>query len=155
MFSVFWREVGLLCYLVREMRFFQRGLLLDGEYALTIRNWKFGHKRTTSIFCSWIRCWTALLVRFGITFLIAIRATIRSPYLQKNKIRTHSFFPYGTFSFKWIAVGLCNAPVTFEHCIMSIFSDMLEDTIKVFMDDFSVVSNLFDDCSYHLVKILK
>ncbi|XP_015160448.1 uncharacterized protein [Solanum tuberosum] len=34
--------------------------------------------------------------------------------------------------------GLCNAPTTFQRCMMSIFSDMIEDTIEVFMDDLSV-----------------
>ena len=29
---------------------------------------------------------------------------------------------------------------------MSIFSDMVEDTIEVFMDDFSVVDDSFDRC---------
>nr|GFB86654.1 DNA-directed DNA polymerase [Tanacetum cinerariifolium] len=32
--------------------------------------------------------------------------------------------------------GLCNAPETFQRCIMVIFHDMIEKTMKVFMDDF-------------------
>ena len=47
--------------------------------------------------------------------------------------------PYGTFAFKRMLFGLCNAPATFQRCMMSIFSDIVEDTIEVFMDDFSVV----------------
>ena len=43
---------------------------------------------------------------------------------------------YGTFAFRKMSFGLCNAPATFQRCMMSIFSDMVEDTIKVFMDDF-------------------
>ena len=34
--------------------------------------------------------------------------------------------PYGTFAFKRISFGLCNAPATFQRCMMSIFSDMVE-----------------------------
>ena len=44
--------------------------------------------------------------------------------------------PYGTFAFKRMLFGLCNAPATFQRCMMSLFSDMVEDTIEVFMDDF-------------------
>ena len=46
--------------------------------------------------------------------------------------------PYGTFAFRWMPFGLCNAPATFQHCMMAIFSDMVEDIMEIFMDDFSV-----------------
>uniref|UniRef100_A0A3Q7GHY7 Reverse transcriptase domain-containing protein n=1 Tax=Solanum lycopersicum TaxID=4081 RepID=A0A3Q7GHY7_SOLLC len=49
--------------------------------------------------------------------------------------------PYGTFSFKRMLFGLFNAPATFQRCMMSIFSDMMENTIEVFMNDFSVVGD--------------
>nr|GEX32223.1 DNA-directed DNA polymerase [Tanacetum cinerariifolium] len=32
--------------------------------------------------------------------------------------------------------GLCNAPGTFQRCMMVIFHDMIEKTVEVFMDDF-------------------
>ena len=38
---------------------------------------------------------------------------------------------------------------------MLIFSDMVEDTIEVFMDDFSVVGDSFDRCLSHLEEVLK
>ncbi|CAN6685875.1 unnamed protein product [Malus baccata var. baccata] len=34
--------------------------------------------------------------------------------------------------------GLCNAPATFQRCMVSIFSDYVEKIIEIFMDDFSV-----------------
>ncbi|PKI72943.1 hypothetical protein CRG98_006643 [Punica granatum] len=46
--------------------------------------------------------------------------------------------PYGTYAFRRMPFGLCNAPATFQRCMMSIFSDMLENFIEIFMDDFSV-----------------
>ena len=46
--------------------------------------------------------------------------------------------PFGTFAYKRMPFGLCNALDTFQRCMLSIFSDMVEDYLKVFMDDFSV-----------------
>ncbi|KAH0634861.1 hypothetical protein KY284_037647 [Solanum tuberosum] len=63
--------------------------------------------------------------------------------------------PYGTFAFKRMPFCLCNAPATFQWCMMSIFSDMVEDTIEVFMDDFSVVGDSFDRCLDYLAEVLK
>ena len=38
---------------------------------------------------------------------------------------------------------------------MAIFSDMVEKSIKVFMDDFSVIGSTFDDCLHNLTLVLK
>ena len=54
--------------------------------------------------------------------------------------------PYGTFAFRRMPFGLCNEPGTFQCCMMAIFSDMVEKKIEVFMDDFSVLGNSFDNC---------
>ena len=32
--------------------------------------------------------------------------------------------PFGTFAFRRMPFGLCNAPGTFQRCMMSIFSDL-------------------------------
>ena len=47
-----------------------------------------------------------------------------------------------------------NALGTFQPCMMAIFSDMVDRTIEVFMDDFSVVGTLFDDCLENLRAVL-
>uniref|UniRef100_A0A2C9UQJ8 Reverse transcriptase domain-containing protein n=1 Tax=Manihot esculenta TaxID=3983 RepID=A0A2C9UQJ8_MANES len=51
--------------------------------------------------------------------------------------------------------GLCNAPTTFQRCMMSIFSDYVGKTIEVFIDDFTVHSNSFEECLANLEKILQ
>ncbi|XP_070026158.1 uncharacterized protein [Nicotiana sylvestris] len=51
--------------------------------------------------------------------------------------------------------GLCNAPATFQRCMMAIFTDMVEDIMEVFMDDFSLVRNSFDECLINLTRVLK
>ena len=45
--------------------------------------------------------------------------------------------PYGTFAFRRMPFGLCNAPATFQRCMMAIFSDMVGEFLKIFVDDFS------------------
>ena len=62
--------------------------------------------------------------------------------------------PYGTFAFRRMPFGLCNAPGTFQRCMMAIFSDMVEKTIEIFMDDFSVMGNSFDNCLENLRAVL-
>ncbi|GKD47067.1 reverse transcriptase domain-containing protein, partial [Tanacetum coccineum] len=63
--------------------------------------------------------------------------------------------PYGTFAYRCMPFGLCNALSTFQRCMMAIFHDMIEETIEVFMDDFSVFGDSFLSCLSHLDKMLK
>ncbi|CAN6560270.1 unnamed protein product [Malus baccata var. baccata] len=63
--------------------------------------------------------------------------------------------PFGTFAYRRMPFGLCNAPATFQRCMMSIFSDHVEKIIEVFMDDFSVFGDSFDSCLHNLSVILK
>ncbi|GJX53388.1 reverse transcriptase domain-containing protein [Tanacetum coccineum] len=51
--------------------------------------------------------------------------------------------------------GLCNAPCTFQRCMMAMFHDMIEKTMKVFMDDFLVFRNSFSTCLSNFEKMLK
>jgi hypothetical protein len=62
--------------------------------------------------------------------------------------------PFGTFAYRRMPFGLCNAPTTFQRCMLSIFSDMVERFLEIFMDDFSVFGDSFDDCLINLEKIL-
>ena len=62
--------------------------------------------------------------------------------------------PYGTFAFRQMSFGLCNTLGTFQCCMMAIFSDMVEKTIEVSMDDFSVLSSSFDNCLENLKSVL-
>ena len=63
--------------------------------------------------------------------------------------------PYGTFAYRRMPFGLCNAPATFQRCMMSIFTDMIEDFMEVFMDDFSVYGSNFKSCLDNLCKVLE
>ena len=63
--------------------------------------------------------------------------------------------PYGTFAYRRMPFGLCNAPATFQRAMMAIFSDLLENSVEVFMDDFSVFGTSFDNCLSNLIKVLE
>ncbi|XP_078148472.1 uncharacterized protein LOC144543896 [Carex rostrata] len=63
--------------------------------------------------------------------------------------------PYGTFAYRRMSFGLCNAPATFQRAMMGIFSDLIEKSMEVFMDDFSVYGTTFDECLLNLFKILQ
>ena len=62
--------------------------------------------------------------------------------------------PYGTFSFRRIPFGLCNAPATFQICMMSIFSDLAEEVMEIFKDDFTVYGSSFEHCLQNLGTVL-
>ena len=51
--------------------------------------------------------------------------------------------------------GLCNAPATFQMCMVSIFSYYVEHIIEVLMDDFTVYGDSFDNCLYNLTLVLQ
>ncbi|GKB61455.1 reverse transcriptase domain-containing protein [Tanacetum coccineum] len=54
-----------------------------------------------------------------------------------------------------ISFRLCNAPATFQRCMLAIFHDMIEESVEVFMDDFFVFRNSFDKCLNNIDKMLQ
>ncbi|KAL4339564.1 hypothetical protein GQ457_08G027440 [Hibiscus cannabinus] len=53
-----------------------------------------------------------------------------------------------------MAFGLCNAPAMFQRCMTAIFFDLNEDCLEIFMDDFSIFGENFDNCLSNLEKVL-
>nr|GFA80954.1 retrovirus-related Pol polyprotein from transposon 17.6 [Tanacetum cinerariifolium] len=77
------------------------------------------------------------------------------PIDPQDQEKTTFTCPYGTFAYRRIPFGLCNAPGTFQRCMMAIFYDMIEKTMEVFMDDFSVFGDSFSSCLSYLDKMLQ
>ncbi|KAL4302322.1 hypothetical protein GQ457_10G009070 [Hibiscus cannabinus] len=63
----------------------------------------------------------------------------------EDQSKTTFTCPYGTFTFRRMPFGLCNAPATFQLCMTAIFSDLNEDYLEIFMDDFSTFGEDFDN----------
>jgi hypothetical protein len=63
--------------------------------------------------------------------------------------------PLNTVAYMRMSFGLCNAPASFQRCMMVIFSDLIEKVMEVFMDDFSIYGKPFEDCLANLDKVLK
>ncbi|GJT32259.1 reverse transcriptase domain-containing protein [Tanacetum coccineum] len=88
-------------------------------------------------------------------FLDGFSGYFQIPIDPKDQEKTTFTCPYGTFAYRRMPFGLCNAPGTFQRCMMAIFHDMIEKTMEVFMDDFSVFGNSFSTCLSNLERMLK
>ncbi|CAM8877841.1 unnamed protein product [Rhodiola kirilowii] len=77
------------------------------------------------------------------------------PIAPEDKEKTTFTCPFGTFAFRRMSFGLCNAPGTFQRVVTSIFSDMIGTFIEVFMDDFTVYGDAFDACLANLNRGIK
>ncbi|GJX18327.1 reverse transcriptase domain-containing protein [Tanacetum coccineum] len=88
-------------------------------------------------------------------FLDGFSGYFQIPIDPQDQEKTTFTCPYGTFAYRRMPFGLCNAPGTFQRCMMAIFHDMIKKTMEVFMDDFLVFGDSFDSCLSNLEKMLK
>ncbi|GJR30634.1 reverse transcriptase domain-containing protein, partial [Tanacetum coccineum] len=93
------------------------------------------------------------LLDSGLIYLISDRF-FQILIAPKDQEKTTFTCLYGTFAYRRMLFGLCNAPATFQRCMTVIFHDMVEDFKEVFMDDFSVFDNSFDSCLANLDRML-
>ncbi|RDX94243.1 Retrovirus-related Pol polyprotein from transposon 17.6, partial [Mucuna pruriens] len=71
-----------------------------------------------------------------------------------NQHKTTFTCPFGTFAYTQMSFGLCNALSMFQRCMINIFSDLLEDCMEVFIDDFAVYAESFEACLENLSRVL-
>nr|GFA75471.1 reverse transcriptase domain-containing protein [Tanacetum cinerariifolium] len=88
-------------------------------------------------------------------FLDGFYGYFQIPINPPDQENTTFTCPYGTFAYRRMPFGLCNAPGTFQRCMMTIFHDIIEKNIEVFMDDFSVFGDSFSSCLSHLDTMLQ
>ena len=83
-------------------------------------------------------------------FLDGYSGFFHIPIHPDDQEKTTFTCPYGTFGYRRMPFGLCNAHSTFQRFMMSIFTDMIEDSMEVFMDDFLVYGFDFTSCLNNL-----
>nr|GEU42295.1 reverse transcriptase domain-containing protein [Tanacetum cinerariifolium] len=79
------------------------------------------------------------------------KITFNTDYKEKTTFTC----PFGTYTYRRMPFGLCNALATFQRCMLATFHDMIEESVKVFMNDFSVFGSSFDHCLNNLDKMLQ
>nr|GEX79007.1 reverse transcriptase domain-containing protein [Tanacetum cinerariifolium] len=88
-------------------------------------------------------------------FLDVFSRYFQIPIDPRDQEKTTYTCPYGTFAYRRMPFGLCNEPGTFQRSMLAIFHDKMEKTMEVFMDDFSVFGNSFENCLSRLDKMLQ
>nr|GEV84663.1 reverse transcriptase domain-containing protein [Tanacetum cinerariifolium] len=88
-------------------------------------------------------------------FLDGFSGYFQIPIDPRDQEKTTFTCPYGTFAYRRMPFGLCNALGTFQRCMLAIFHDMVENTMEVFMDDFSVFGNSLENFLSRLDKMLQ
>ncbi|GKB89279.1 reverse transcriptase domain-containing protein, partial [Tanacetum coccineum] len=88
-------------------------------------------------------------------FLDGFSRYFQIPIDPQDQEKTTFTCPYGMFAYRRMPFGLCNALGMFQRCMMAIFHNMIEETMEVFMDDFSVFGDSFSYCLFHLDMMLK
>ena len=78
------------------------------------------------------------LAKHSFCFLDGYSGYHQIPIHPDNQGKTTFTCPYGTYAYRRMSFGLCNAPASFQRCMMSIFSDMIMEI----MDNFSVYGKL-------------
>ena len=69
---------------------------------------------------------------------------------QQDQEKTTFTCPYGTYAYRRMPFGFCNAPATFQRCMYAIFHGFCEEIVEVFMDNFSVYGTSFDNCLHKI-----
>ena len=87
-------------------------------------------------------------------FLDGYSGFSRIPVSQPDQEKTTFTCLFGTYAYRRMPFGLCNAHATFQRCMTNIFFDICEKIVEVLMDDFSVYGTSFDDCLSDLVRVL-
>ncbi|GJX27207.1 reverse transcriptase domain-containing protein [Tanacetum coccineum] len=88
-------------------------------------------------------------------FLDGFSGYFQIPIDPLDQEKTTFTCPYGTFAYRRMPFGYACQRGTFQRCMVAIFHDMIEKTMEVFMDDFSVFGDSFSSCLSHLDKMLQ
>ncbi|KAJ8755397.1 hypothetical protein K2173_019195 [Erythroxylum novogranatense] len=88
-------------------------------------------------------------------FLDGFSGYFQVPIAPEDQDKTTFTCPFGTFAYRRMPFGLCNALGTFQRCVKAVFCKFLEECMEVFMDDFTVYGDSFDACLSNLARVLQ
>jgi len=83
-----------------------------------------------------------------------LRAIPKSVFPLKTK-KEYIYMPFYPLCIRKMPFGLHNVLATFQQCMVSIFFNLLEKCLAIFMDGFSVYKDSFKDCLTNLGKVLR
>ena len=87
-------------------------------------------------------------------FLDAYSGYFQKKIVAEDQEKTTFTCPFGTYAYRRMPFGLCNAPTTFHHCMLSIFSDLVERIMEVYMDDITIYRGSFEECLINQESVL-
>nr|GEU54572.1 DNA-directed DNA polymerase [Tanacetum cinerariifolium] len=126
-----------------DLRFCTHKILMEDDYKPVVQSQRRVNPKIMTLAGNEFYC-----------FLDGFSGYFQIPIDLQDQEKTTFTCPYGTFAYRRMPFGLCNAPGTFQRCMMSIFHDMIEKMMEVFMDDFSVFRDSFSSCLTSLDKML-
>ncbi|XP_075077059.1 uncharacterized protein LOC142163813 [Nicotiana tabacum] len=77
------------------------------------------------------------------------------PIAPEDVEKTTFTLPSSIFAYMRMPFGLCNSLATFQRCMMSIFSYLNRKCLEIFMDDFTLFGDDFEDCLKNLELVLE
>ena len=88
------------------------------------------------------------------SFLDGYLGYLQIEIIVEDQEKTTFTCPFGTYAYRRMPFGLCNAPATFQRCMLSIFSDLVERIMEVYIDDITVYGGSFEKCLINLETVL-
>ncbi|GKE20165.1 reverse transcriptase domain-containing protein, partial [Tanacetum coccineum] len=154
-----------------DLNFFTHKILMDDDFKLAIQHQRWVNTKIHEV----IKVEVIKLLNAGLIypisdspwmlerlagnefycFLDGFSRYFQIPIDPQDQEKTTFTCPYGTFAYRIMPFGLCNAPGTFQRYMVAIFHDMIEKTMEVFMDDFLVFGDSFSSCLSYLDMMLK
>ena len=72
----------------------------------------------------------------------------------EDQEKTTFICPFGTYAYKRKPFSLCNAPATFQRCMLRIFRDLVERIMDVYIDDITLYGDTFKEYLTNLETVL-
>ncbi|GJX41057.1 putative nucleotidyltransferase, ribonuclease H [Tanacetum coccineum] len=122
------------------------------EVGITVVETESGEKLTTRLVTGWRVC-----IDYRKLEYFTSKDHFPLPFIDQivEKLSGQKFYCFLDGYFEDCVLALCHAPDYFQRCMMSIFSDMVGESVEIFMDDFSIFGQSFESCLGQLECVLK